>query len=206
MDSNTEALKDSFKKPDQTPDQARGHTNENINVTGFTHPCSWLSCHKSPWRCEQGERCVLLLCFPRLQLAFVCVPTVTSAGLRTASGTRLDTRYDHLALTSKTSAYLQSLKFVYISKINVRIPFIVHYSLHSLNYLQLNFLSLYLTWCCHHHGWLLPSAYTWTGCWHPSLSRPLFSAAPVSPSSSPSFSRETLDASTQSFWKSKETV
>lgn len=61
-------------------------------------------------------------------------------------------------------------------------------------------LSLYahLTLCCHRHGWLLPSGCIWRGYWRPSLSHPLSSAAPVSPSSSPSSSGGTLGASAQS--------
>lgn len=57
----------------------------------------------------------------------------------------------------------------------------------------------HLTWCCHHHEWLLPSGHTARGC-SPSLSpaRPPSSTAPVCPSSSPNCAPGTLGASGQS--------
>lgn len=83
-------------------------------------------------------------------------------------------------------------QFLYI--LNIYLVVLFTYSLSTVS------LHAHPTWCCHRHGWPLPSECIWTGCWSPYLSLPLSSAAPVSPSSSPSSSEETLGASAQSSW------
>lgn len=62
----------------------------------------------------------------------------------------------------------------------------------------------HLTWCCRHHEWLLPSVCKETGHYSPFLDLPLFSKAPVSHASSPSFGAGTLDVLAQSSWIKKK--
>lgn len=61
-------------------------------------------------------------------------------------------------------------------------------------------MATHLIWCCRHPGWLLPSVYRETDrCFLSlALSLPLFSEAPASLASSPSFAGGTLDVSVRS--------